>query len=328
MTLNKNTARATLFQIVILLILIAVLLFAFKNKIASLYSTGDIMLISLVLNGLILALFLLGMFRMVIMLLRYVNEHQTLLKLVKYLQEDAADPVARLSSDAISVQRFKYVHWINQQGSNINQAALAATLNASENSRLTLIRFVHSVLILAGVFGTVVSLSLALVGASTLLGSPDDTREMGAIIGGMSSALSTTMTAIVCFIIYAYFYMRMNDARVQLLSGVEDATSLYILPKISHSEESLIRHVANLTLALSKSADRISQVEEQFIKAGSNLEHAVEELRSGIRDASMDEMMNLIREGFRLPPPVEKQVEATDETEAEVEPVKRRGFRL
>ena len=321
MNINKNSARSTLFQIVIFLIFTAVLLFVFKGKVAALYSSGEINITGLVLNGLIVLLFLLGMFRMVVTLLRYVNEHQTLHRLVAYLQAGAADPVARLSSDALSVQRYQAVHWINQQGSPVNQAALAATLNANENSRLTLIRFVHSILILAGVFGTVVSLSLALVGASSLLSSPEGAKEMGVIIGGMSSALSTTMSAIVCFIIFAYFYMRLNDSRVQLLSGIEDATTLYMLPKISHSEESLIRHVASLTIALNKSADRIEQVEGNFIAAGEQLQKAVNDLHNGVNNTGMTELIGLIREGFRLPVVEEPSLEP-------VEITKKRGFRL
>jgi hypothetical protein len=146
----------------------------------------------------------------------------------------------------------------------------------------------------------VVSLSLALVGASSLLGSPESTKEMGVVIGGMSSALSTTMTAIVCFIIYAYFYLRLNDSRVQLLSGIEDATTLYILPKISHSEESLIRHVANLTISLNKTAEHIAEVEGKFIVAADQLQMATKELHKGVDKTGLNEVLSVLREGFRL----------------------------
>ncbi len=299
--MNKNSARNTLFQIVFLLISIAALLFIFKSQFVALYASGGVSFTGFILNGIVLVLFLLGMLRMVIVLLRYVNEHQTLRRLIGYLQEDAADPVVRLSSNALSVKRYEYVHWINQQGSTVNQAALAATLNANESSRLTLIRFIHSILILTGVFGTVVSLSFALIGASSLLGSPESSKEMGVVIGGMSSALSTTMTAIVCFIIYAYFYLRLNDSRVQLLSGIEDATTLYMLPKISHSEESLIRHVANLTLSLNKTAERITEAEGKFIVAADQLQMATKALYKDIDKAGVNEVLSVLREGFRLP---------------------------
>ena len=39
---------------------------------------------------------------------------------------------------------------------------------------------------------------VALIGASNLVDSPEGAEKMGMIIGGMSSALSTTMTPIIC----------------------------------------------------------------------------------------------------------------------------------
>jgi biopolymer transport protein ExbB/TolQ len=301
MNIAKNSARNTLFQIVLFFIVIAGGLFFFQKQWLELYSSGGISSAGIILNGLVVMLFLLGMLRMVLTLLRYMKEHRTLRHLVGYLQEEAADPIARLSPKALSVRRYKYVHWISRQGSPVNQAALAATLNAGESSRLTLIRFVHSILILAGVFGTVVSLSLALVGASSLLGSPESTKEMGVVISGMSSALSTTMTAIVCFIIYAYFYLRLNNSRVQLLSGIEDTTTLYMLPKLNHSEESLVRRVERLALALNKSAERIAAVESKFIIAADQLQQAANALHKGVTKSGINEMVDVLREGFRLP---------------------------
>jgi hypothetical protein len=301
MNMGKNSARNSLFQIMFFLVAVSILSFVFKQPLIALYTSGEINLTGLILNGLILVLFLLGMLRMVITLLGYMRESRTLYRLIGYLQENASDPIARLSPNALSVRRYKYVHWISQQGATVDQAALATTLSASEGSRLTFIRFIHSILILAGVFGTVVSLSLALVGASSLLDSPESTNQMGAVIGGMSSALSTTMTAIVCFIIYAYFYLRLNDSRIQLLSGIEDATTLYMLPKIGHSEASLIHHMTDLTLALNKSADRIATVEKKFIFAADQLQQAILELHKGIDKTGMNAVLAVLREGFRLP---------------------------
>jgi biopolymer transport protein ExbB/TolQ len=300
MNMDKNSARNSLFQIVFFLVTIAVLLFVFKHQLITLYTSGEINITGIILNGLILILFLLGLLRMMITLLRYMREYRTLYRLVGYLQENASDPIARLSQNALSVKRYKYVHWISQQGAAVDQAALATTLSANEGSRLTFIRFIHSILILVGVFGTVVSLSLALVGASSLLGSPESSHQMGAVIGGMSSALSTTMTAIICFIIYAYFYLRLNDARIQLLSGIEDATTLYMLPKIGHSEESLLYHLTDLTMALNKSADRIARVEKKFILAANQLQQASIELNKGVDKTGMNEVLAVLREGFRL----------------------------
>jgi hypothetical protein len=158
-------------------------------------------------------------------------------------------------------------------------------------------------LILLGVFGTVVSLSIALIGASSLLDSPEGANKMGMIIGGMSSALSTTMTAIVCFVIYAYFYLRLNNARAQLLNGIETLTSTYLLPEVTHNEESMIRRVAELTIALNSSAERLNEMQQHMVAAATQLTNAValQSNNGGVSEESLQEMKELLREGFRLP---------------------------
>ena len=69
---------------------------------------------------------------------------------------------------ALIVDRYYAVQTIARQHAEVNQGALAATLVASQTAQFTLVRFVNSILILAGVLGTVVSLAVALMGAAGL----------------------------------------------------------------------------------------------------------------------------------------------------------------
>jgi len=301
--IRKNSAKSTLIQIVIFLIAIAVLILINKNAIANLYTSGEISKTGMIINAIIIGLFLLGMLRIVTVLFRYISEHQILLKLVELLKENAANPSARIGENSLAAQRYKAVSWVSKQGAPINQAAMAASTNATENSRLTVIRFVHSTLILAGVFGTVVSLSMALIGAAGLLNSPEGVKEMGTIISSMSSALSSTVTAIVCFFIFAYFYLRLNDSRIQLLSSLEDVTSLYLLPKITHTEDAMVGQVTELTKALNSAADKLLVVEQTFIAAGEKLQQAVNDLQGQVSNSSLEEIKDLIRKGFHLSEP-------------------------
>ncbi len=303
MNIRKNSAKSTLIQIVIFLIAIAVLILINKNAIANLYTSGEISKTGMIINAIIIGLFLLGMLRIVTVLFRYISEHQILLKLVELLKENAANPSARIGENSLAAQRYKAVSWVSKQGAPINQAAMAASTNATENSRLTVIRFVHSTLILAGVFGTVVSLSMALIGAAGLLNSPEGVKEMGTIISSMSSALSSTVTAIVCFFIFAYFYLRLNDSRIQLLSSLEDVTSLYLLPKITHTEDAMVGQVTELTKALNSAADKLLVVEQTFIAAGDKLQNAVNDLQGQVSNSSLEEIKDLIRKGFHLSEP-------------------------
>ncbi|KAG1663493.1 N-acetylmuramic acid 6-phosphate phosphatase [Nymphon striatum] len=172
---------------------------------------------------------------------------------------------------------------------------------------------------LAGVFGTVVSLSMALIGAAGLLNSPEGVKEMGTIISGMSSALSSTITAIVCFFIFAYFYLRLNDARIQMLTHIEDMTTMYLIPSVSHTEEGMIHKVAELTKSLNLAAEKLLMVEDRFIHAGDRLNQAVSDLHGQVNTASLDDIKDLIRKGFHLSEP-EYQTEAlTDQSRASVE---------
>lgn len=303
MDIGKTSAKSTLIQVVLVLLVIAALIFVNISTIETLYLAGDISKVGFIINGIIFALFLTGIIRMVMVLLRYVNEHRMLLQLTGLLKENAKDPIARISQKSLAVTRFKAVNWVSQQNAPVNQEALAASTNANENSRLTLIRFVHSTLILAGVFGTVVSLSMALIGAAGLLNSPEGVKEMSTIIGGMSSALSSTITAIVCFFVYAYFYLRLNDARIQLLTHIEDMTSMYLMPKIQHTEEGIIAQVSQLTEALGKAADQVLMLENNLIQVSDKLQLTVNDLHSKVNSDHLNDIKTLIRKGFHLSEP-------------------------
>ncbi len=309
MNIGKASSRGVLLQMIILVLVIAMVLLMQKNTLYDMYVSNDASRVGLILNGLILVLFLFGLVRIVIVLLGYAREQDILVKLADRLKDNVPKPIASLPENSLAVKRYEQIRWIDQHNAPVNQAALAASLNASESSRLTLIRFVHNILILTGVFGTVVSLSIALVGASGLLDSPQSMHNMSTVISGMSTALSTTITAIITFIVYAYFFLRLNDIKTRLLSSIEDVTSLYILPRITHTEQSLIRDVAKLTVALRQAAERMSDVEQNFIEAGSSLQAAVDGMKGQVDTVGneMQEIKRLVREGFRLPPNLESQ---------------------
>ena len=105
-------------------------------------------------------------------------------------------------SKSLVVQRY-HILWNNRMElDRPQQAALSATLLNQEMGRLGLLRLILSVLILVGVFGTVASLSMALVGASDLLSFPQNGGGITVVVHGMSTALSTTMTAIGAYLVH------------------------------------------------------------------------------------------------------------------------------
>jgi hypothetical protein len=158
-------------------------------------------------------------------------------------------------------------------------------------------------MILTGVFGTIISLSIALLGASDIIDSADGIGGMSVVIHGMSTALSTTTTAIVCYLFFGYFYLKLTDVQTQLLSAIEQATALYIMPRFTYQTDSMLHEVGNLVKALRTAAENMAQTQIDYAEMGRHLnsltgtydEH-LSQLKTDIED-----IKKLLRAGFRLP---------------------------
>lgn len=298
----KTRYYLTLLQMLFVMFLLGAVLLFNKDNMTQFFHSTQAGQMGLVLNGVILLIFLLGLVRMVLMFLGYTREQDMLQRFLKRIEENAPNPSYGLSPNSIIADRYQAVQSIARQHADVNQAALASTLAASQSTEFTLVRFVHNILILSGVFGTVVSLSIALMGASGLLSSPDNLQQMGTIVSGMSNALSTTVTAIVCYVFFAYFHLRLQDARTQLLANVENITTLYIMPRFRHVENSLMHDVAVLVAELRTAAETINHIQNRFLQAGDRLQVAVDDLQSAVAHSgdNIRVIRDSIREGFRL----------------------------
>ena len=125
------------------------------------------------------------------------------------------------------------------------------------------------------------------------------------------------------FLCFAYFYLRLNDARIQLLTQIEDMTSMYLIPSISHTEEGMIHKVAELTNALNLAAEKLLMVEDRFILAGDRLQQAVNDLHGQVNNTSIDEIKDLIRKGFHLSEPEYEADKLIDQNRPAVELAKK-----
>ncbi|HPE61159.1 MAG TPA: hypothetical protein PLB10_12550 [Thiolinea sp.] len=290
-------------QMLVLLLGLAALFWYFREPVSRFFTSTQSGQLGLVLNGGILVLFLLGLGRIVWLFFSFAGEQRVINRFIQRVRDSVANPAYRLP-ESLLVRRYEAVKWLGERGEDVDRNMLAQTAAAHLGSRFTLVRFIHNILILAGVFGTIISLSVALVGAADLLDAPEHLERMTVIIGGMATALSTTMTAIICYALYAYFHLRLQDARIRLLAGLEECTALYILPQFRSVESNLMHDVATLTAQLRVAAEMVTRVQDRFLQAGERLQLAVDDLQSQMGRSGTDirAIRDTLREGFRLPP--------------------------
>ncbi len=301
---KTNYSRNVLSQFLMLSIVSGLLLLINHEFIINFYIKNQATNTGYVVNGSILLLFLLGIVRLVLLLLRYSREENALARFIKNINDKQTLPTERINKKSLIYNRYISVLEISKHNVAVNHSALASTLVATESTRLSLPRFISNILILTGVFGTIISLSIALLGASDMIDSADGISGMSIVIHGMSTALSTTSTAIVCYLFFGYFYMKLTDVQTELLSGIEQATTLYIMPRFTYQTDSMLHEVGNLVKALREAANVMAKTQGDFSEAGRNLSLLSATYTDRITRLSTDieEIKSLLRDGFRLSP--------------------------
>ena len=299
---KTNYSRSVLFQFLMLSLLTGFFLLINHEFLINFYIKNQATNTGYIVNGSILSLFLIGIARLITLLLRYSREENALVRFIHNVQSDETLPTQRINKKSLIYNRYISVLEISKHNVAVNHSALASTLSATESTRLSLPRFISNILILTGVFGTIISLSIALLGASDIIDSADGISGMSIVIHGMSTALSTTATAIICYLFFGYFYMKLTDVQTELLSGLEQATTLYIMPRFTYQTDSMLHEVGNLVKALHDAARVMANTQADFAEAGRNLKAL-----TGNNDESLmrlssdiDEIKSLLRDGFRL----------------------------
>ncbi len=300
---RSNFSRRMLIRLIVLGAVVAVALVANYQFINELYLKNQQTPVGMLVNGAILVVFALGLIKIITSLSWYMQEEVALVRFVRQFSSDPEKSVKGVNPKSVIARRHATIKKLSEQYARINHSALAATLQADESARISFTRYVSNILILTGVFGTIVSLSVALVGASNLLDSAQDSSSMGLIIHGMSTALSTTITAILCYLFYGYFYLKLSDAQTHFLSGVEEVTTVYLLPQYSRDSESMLHEVSGLIHGLREAAQGMRDIQQEYAQAGSRLNSVAAELGQQMQgvSTSIDGIKSLLRQGFRLP---------------------------
>lgn len=300
---RPNFSRRVLFRLLVLSVFVLLILLGNLGLLNTLYLQNQKTPVGLIVNGGIMVVFLLGLAKIIASLLYYTGEEAALARFVRQFKEGADKVLRGISQKSVIARRYQTIKTLSEDYARINHSALAATLQADESTRTSFAKYVSNILILTGVFGTIVSLSVALIGASNLLDVAQGTGDMGLVIHGMSTALSTTITAILCYLFYGYFYIKLIDAQTHFLSGVEEVTAVYLLPRHARDSETMLHEVAGLIHALRASADGMRTIQEEYAEAGTRLHTAAARLDERMRDTTenIEDIKQLLREGFRLP---------------------------
>jgi hypothetical protein len=300
---RPNFSRRVLFRLLVLGVIVLFILLANIGLLNQLYFENQKTPVGLIVNGSILVVFLLGLAKVIAALLYYTREEAALARFLRQFKGGADKALKGISPKSVIARRYEIIKALSEDFAAINHSALAATLLADESTRTSFAKYVSNILILTGVFGTIVSLSVALVGASNLLDVAQGAGDMGLVIHGMSTALSTTITAILCYLFYGYFYIKLTDAQTHFLSGVEELTTVYLLPRHARDSESMLHEVAGLIHALREAADDLSSTQQEYAEAGTRLNTVAARLDERMRSTTdhVDDIKQLLRDGFRLP---------------------------
>ncbi len=288
-----------------LVVAAAVVLIAFNfNVIYPFYFENQMTDVGILINSAILVLLIIGLGSILYHLLRYRREEAAIATFVNNVEALKPDLMDGLPVESIVAQRHMTMRSIQSANGEINHSALAAMLNADEATRFGLIRFINNILILTGVFGTIVALSIALLGASDLIDSADASLGgMGLVIHGMSTALSTTITAIVSYVLFGYFYTRLNDVQTHFLSGVEHLTSVYLLPRYAKTETEIVNRMSDLIKSIIHAADKLKSTQDTYQETALGLQQSIagNQRQIDALGAELESIKRILREGFRLP---------------------------
>ncbi len=302
---QATVSRNILIMMGVVTVTLLTALWLLREPLIVLYLQQDDTPIGFFLNGFIVLLFLLGMIRTATLLWHYWHEEiaiRTFLDSILDEQKDRKSEVA-IDPDSIIAQRYMAMAHSHARHVTPNHAALSQILLANESVKGSLPRYINSILILTGVFGTIVSLSIALMGTSSLLEAANgDAEGINLVIHGMSTALSTTTTAIVCYIIFGYFYLRMILARTRVISAVEQLTTEYLMPRFKVKTENFTAEVTSLVESLRIVAQQMvtAQAEQKDNEAA--IRRAIEDHDGRMETLAqrLDTLQRTLVKGFRL----------------------------
>lgn len=282
-------------QATITLLLFGALLYWQRGVLTDVYWGPLATKLGTVVNAVIVALFLVSLIRIFYLLFVYISENRSIEKFEEQMDFDLTEAGIKDLSRSLIVQRYRALQQSRSELDRPQQAILSAILLNQEYGRFDLIRLIQSLLILLGVFGTVASLSLALVGASDLLTFPKSEGGITLVVHGMATALSTTMTAIAAYLVLALIFSRLAASQSSVCQRIELLTLHRIVPLVT-------REGGNLTHALALRQKDLNQVAIALAEVQDRLTPHIEvqnEHSMHVMEA-LQKINQTLKQGFRL----------------------------
>ena len=311
---KTKSDTSILYMWFVLLIVVCVLLviFSWKAKlIMSLYfSDGK----TILLNGIIILMFFSGIYHLFKAYRHYSFEEEEVRGFdLKNIETGFADKDIKTS---IIKNRFYTIKGLYNRRIPINHGVLSSIMTAEESLYQSYPKFVNNILILAGVFGTIVSLILALVGASSILDNTLPGEGIGTMLSGMNTALTTSATAIICFFIFTYFYQRFTDIQTFVFAKIEETVLNAIIPHfafdsetVNHETKELIREINKIiseakdnSAHVRDTVDRLNNYGKEYIDSMNLLiqnQNRQQEITETVINR-LEHIHNVLMEGFRL----------------------------
>ncbi len=300
--LFKSRPGRMVLQAGVALILFAALLLWQADVLTEIYWGAMATRLGMIVNGIIAAMFLVALARSFYLLFAYFRENRSTDQFEEQLDFGLTEAGIENLSGSLIVQRYRVLQQSRSELERPQQAILSAILLNQEVARLGLVRLIQSLLILLGVFGTVASLSLALVGATDLLSLPQGGGGITMVVRGMATALSTTMTAIAAYLALALIFSRLVASQSSVCQRIELLTLRRIMPSLTQEGGNLTQTLALRLKDLHGVATALAEVQDRLTPHLDATRHDWREQTERSRQVleALREVNQTLRAGFRL----------------------------
>ena len=155
-----QTCKVALLQLISGIAIVLILVMLNYSFLHAFYIENQETLAGPIINGFILLLFFTGLIRIIQGFRFYSREESALKRFRKNLTRDIDEPDEGISASSLIAERYRRIKELHKARTTIDQNALAATLVAQQSLKSSYPHFINNILILAGVFGTIIALFL------------------------------------------------------------------------------------------------------------------------------------------------------------------------